>query len=588
MKILIVAHFTRDFSETDNGRFQYLAKALSADHDVEIVTTTFSHGDKTNKAPVTVEWPFKITMLYEPGYKKNVSLKRFYSHYIWGRSVKKYLQTIEKPDVVFCAIPSLTGPRNVARYCKTNKIRFVVDIQDLWPEAFQMVFKIPVISDLVFAPFKKYADSIYRSADDICAVSQTYVDRALKVNKKCKTGTTVFLGTNLDTFDAYASENPILHKSNDEIWIAYCGTLGSSYDLTCVIDAIKVLHQKQFSISFIVMGDGPRKKEFEEYAKEKKIKAVFTGRLTYNQMCSLLAACDITVNPIAHMAAQSIINKHGDYAASGLPVVSTQENNEYRKLVEEYHMGFNCANNDPVDMAEKIEILITNYELRCEMGKNARRCAEEKFDRRNTYSQLEGVILEGGVLSNWFVKKESEFWIGYCGSLSDSYDIPCVLKGISALPKSLKRKVRFIVIGDGARKKEFEELGKKLEVETLFTGRLDYAQMCGVLVECDVVVNPIKKGSMATIINKHGDYAASGKPVINTQESIEYRRLVEAYQMGLNCENGNSNDVMEKIVYLIEHTAIRNEMGRNSRKCAEELFDRKNSYKNLIRTIQRV
>ena len=395
MRILIVAHFTGNFSETDNGRFQYLAKALSANNDVEIITTAFSHDDKKNKAPVTVNWPFKITMLYEPGYKKNVSLRRFYSHYVWGRRVRKYLQTIEKPDVIYCAIPSLTGPRNAAHYCRKNGVRFVVDIQDLWPEAFHMVFKIPLISDLVFAPFKKCADSIYRSADDICAVSKTYVDRALRVNKKCRTGTTVFLGTNLDTFDTYASEKPIINKSDNEIWIAYCGTLGSSYDLTCVIDAMSLLYQKQLQAGFIVMGDGPRKTEFEEYAKEKGIKAVFTGRLRYDRMCALLAVCDITVNPIAHLAAQSIINKHADYAASGLPVINTQESKEYRELVEEYHMGFNCKNNDPADMADKIEILINDYALRCEMGKNARRCAEEKFDRRNTYSLLENVILGG-------------------------------------------------------------------------------------------------------------------------------------------------------------------------------------------------
>ena len=134
----------------------------------------------------------------------------------------------------------------------------------------------------------------------------------------------------------------------------------------------------------------------EEYAKKKKVNALFLGRLSYNQMCSTLCACDITVNSITHMAAQSIINKHADYAASGLPVLNTQENDEYRKLVDTYQMGFNCKNGDAKDLAEKLKVLIEDKKLRLAMGKHARRCAEEKFDRSRTYSLLKNIILKTG------------------------------------------------------------------------------------------------------------------------------------------------------------------------------------------------
>ena len=110
-------------------------------------------------------------------------------------------------------------------------------------------------------------------------------------------------------------------------------------------------------------------------------------------MCSILKICDITVNPIAHMASQSIINKHADYAASGIPVVSTQESNEYRELIRKYQMGFNCQNNNAEDLANKLKILIEDKNKAIEMGKNARKCAEEKFDRNNTYQDLKKIIL---------------------------------------------------------------------------------------------------------------------------------------------------------------------------------------------------
>lgn len=389
MDIVIISEFCEDFSETDNDRFLYLAEKLSngsIDADVELITSSFRHTTKKHRKNPIKQRAFKITFIEEPGYPQNVCVQRFLSHRTWGRNLYEYIRKRKKPDIVYCAVPSLTGPNLVADYCEKNNIRFVIDVQDLWPEAFQMIVNIPIVSHFWFLPFTMLANGIYKHADAICAVSDSYCNRAKAVNNKVKETNTVFLGTELARFDTYAAEKPILKKPDGEIWLAYCGTLGSSYDITCVIDAISILNEPK--LRFIVMGDGPRKEEFELYAKEKRIKTEFVGRLQYNAMCSLLSACDITVNPITHMAAQSIINKHADYAASGKPVVSTQENPEYRELIEEYKMGFNCNNNDSADMAEKLKLLIDDEALRNLMGANARKCAEEKFDRRKTYNLL--------------------------------------------------------------------------------------------------------------------------------------------------------------------------------------------------------
>ena len=393
MDIVILADFCGTLLPSSNNRFIYLANILSEHNDVEIITSDFRHNTKTYIDKDIPHYKFKITFLHEPSYDKNVCLKRFYSHYVWGNNVSKYLEKRKKPDVIYCALPTLKASKNAVNYCKKNNVRFIIDIQDLWPEAFKMVFNVPVLSDLIFAPLTAMANAIYKQADEIIAVSDTYCQRALKVNEKCKKAHTIFLGTNLDTFDKNATNTPILSKNDDELWLAYCGTLGSSYDLTNVFDALNIIKKQGIKPpKFIIMGSGPRKQEFEEYANNKNIDCVFTDRLPYDQMCALLCECDITINPITHNAAQSIINKHADYAASGLPVISTQECKEYIDLVNQYNMGFNCQNGNEKDVAEKIIKLINDKELRCEMGKNARRCAEEKFDRKNSYNEIIDII----------------------------------------------------------------------------------------------------------------------------------------------------------------------------------------------------
>ena len=261
--------------------------------------------------------------------------------------------------------------------------RQILDIQDLWPEAFKMALNIPIVSAVLFYPFLRKANKIYKMADAVCAVSETYVDRALSVNKKNVQGHSVFIGIDLDSFDKYSSRKTV--DNQHRLKIVYCGSLDKSYDIKLVIDALALL---EYPPLFVVLGDGSLRNEFESYAKIKKVEAEFLGYLPYSEMCEKLCECDITINPIIGKSVASIINKHGDYAASGLPVINTQNSDEYKNLVETYKMGFNCKSGDACDVAEKISILVNDPELRKTMGKNARRCAEEKFNRNATYKEL--------------------------------------------------------------------------------------------------------------------------------------------------------------------------------------------------------
>ena len=167
--------------------------------------------------------------------------------------------------------------------------------------------------------------------------------------------------------------------------------MGYSYDLKSVIKALKItqdddkLKQK---VKFIAMGRGPLLDEFKNYAESLGVNCDFTGALPYPQMVGLMCSCDIVVNCIIKGAAQSITNKVGDYALSGLPVVSTQECEEYRNLVKEYNCGINCECENSIDIASAIVRLANDERERCIMGANAYRLGQERFDRRFTYMNI--------------------------------------------------------------------------------------------------------------------------------------------------------------------------------------------------------
>lgn len=392
-KVVIIANFTKLPWEHGNSRFSYIINLIDKNKfDVELITSSFSHGEKRQREGILENFDYKITLIHEPGYKKNVFLKRFQSHHVFAKNVEKYLNESDKPDIIYCAVPSLDVAKVAAKFAKKNNVRFIIDIQDLWPEAFKMVFNVPVISNLVFFPMKKNADYIYSAAESIVAVSNTYADRAGIVNKNYKNKLSVFLGTDLNYFDECKEKFRIEHH-DDVLRVVYIGTLGHSYDIKCIIDAINLLKQKGIkNILFVVMGDGPLKGEFERYSKEKNVNCEFTGRLNYEEMIGRLCSCDIAVNPIVKGAAQSIINKVGDYAAAGLPVISTQECREYKELVNDYGIGFNVECGEIEELAQKLEELYKSQELRNRYGNNNRKLAEGKFDRKKTYLKIKELI----------------------------------------------------------------------------------------------------------------------------------------------------------------------------------------------------
>ena len=140
------------------------------------------------------------------------------------------------------------------------------------------------------------------------------------------------------------------------------------------------------------MGDGPKLDEFKMMAKDLDVETEFTGRIPYEEMVGKMCSCDMLANAIVKGAQQSMTNKVGDYALSGLPVINTQENEEYRNYVETLQLGINCRCGNEQDVYEAMKTLATNPNLRKKYGENQRKFGVERFDRRYSYKPLFDLI----------------------------------------------------------------------------------------------------------------------------------------------------------------------------------------------------
>ena len=400
-KIAVITMGVRLDGEKGYTRFRYLCDFLTeAGYVVDLITTSFQHWEKSQRDMEKIkkeDYQFGIKFIYEPGYKKNVDLKRIRSHKIAAKNLTALLEKEGDYDLLYAEIPPNDVALAAAEYAKRRGIPFVADVNDLWPEAMRMVLDIPVVSSILFHPLQRDAEKVYSLVSGVIGTSDEYRDRPFQNQKREVPKATVYVGNEISEFDKGAEENDsLVTKAEREFWVSYAGTIGTSYDIrTMVLAAKELAGRGRQDIRIKILGGGPMKEELEALARERQIYNVeFVGYAPYDKMAAYLKKSDILVNSFVRKAPQSIVTKIGDYLAAGRAMINTCMSPEFRRKVEADGFGVNIEPEDVKILADAIEDLYENEEKRLEMGKKARKIAEEQFDRPKSYRKIVELIRE--------------------------------------------------------------------------------------------------------------------------------------------------------------------------------------------------
>lgn len=398
-KVAVITMGVKLDGEKGYTRFRYLCEFLvKKGYEVDLITTTFQHWEKKQRDLESVDqksYPFGIKFIYEPGYRKNIDLRRVRSHKIAAENLRKLLEKEGDYDLIYVEIPPNDVALAAAEYAHRNKIPFVADVNDLWPEAMRMVFDIPIVSDLLFYPLKRDAEKVYSLTSGVIGTSDEYRDRPFLNQKRDVLKETVYVGNEISVFDREAEQHADeVQKEEGTFWVTYAGTIGTSYDIrTMVLAAEELMKQGKTKIRFQILGDGPTREMLENLAKERKIQNVkFTGYVPYEQMAAYLVKSDVLINSFVRKAPQSIVTKIGDYLAAGKPMINTCMSPEFRKKVEQDGFGINIEPEDVRELVNAVEWMYENEAERNDMGNRARKIAEEQFDRPVSYGKIEAMI----------------------------------------------------------------------------------------------------------------------------------------------------------------------------------------------------
>ena len=382
-------------------RYVYLATLLHEHgYEVDFITSGFQHWEKRQRDVEHFDAgtdAYTIRFIEEPFYPKNMCPQRIWAHHVVAKRVAKYFDEHYDYDLIYCQIPPNDVAREIGKAAQKFNIPFVVDVNDLWPEAFRVAFDVPVLSDILFAPFYRQAKAVYQMADAVVGTSDEYRERGLRDARAGIPSETVYVGNQLCEFDAGVTAHALqIDKPAGDIWVSYAGTLSACYDLETLVKAMALVQKAHPEAKLQILGDGSERDNLKAATQSCGAEVVFHGYLPYSQMAAWLSKSDITINSLVEKAAQSIVTKIGDYLAAGKPMVNTSCSKEFRAKVEADEFGVNVKPGDAEGMAEVLVDLIEDPQRRSRMGERARAIAEEQFDRPHSYLKtvrlIEGLI----------------------------------------------------------------------------------------------------------------------------------------------------------------------------------------------------
>lgn len=121
--------------------------------------------------------------------------------------------------------------------------------------------------------------------------------------------------------------------------------------------------------------------------------------------------------------------------------------------------------------------------------------------------------------------------------------------------------VVFMLVGEGSQDRYLRSLVKKLKLEkhVIFVRSIPHKKMPKYYVACDVHCNPCILGQGYSTL----EALACGKPVVGARVKTQIR--IKNKVDGLLFEPGNIRDLASKIIWLLEHSQKRKEMGIRGR-----------------------
>lgn len=346
-----------------------------------------------------------LRFVHGPPYQSNVSFARIRNHRALARDFRIQARALPKPDLILCSYPPIEIADEATRFGAEFNIPVIVDVRDLWPDAFLDLTPLPrPLMRLALAPLFTSARRTLARATALMAITEPFLQRSLALAGRTRTPEDKVVHLAYDQITPTQAQQDQALKfwhqqglrfDGSQKIACFFGNLSSAPDLETPVSALPFLSpplEKRFKM--VICGSGEKLAWLQKEAKLHP-QLVAPGRVGQAEIKVLMdqAHLGLLIYPNREDLLISYPNKFGEYLSGALPILSTLDGLSGALLRGEM-IGATSPSGDPAGFAQQIESMLADPANYATMKSNARRVYEDLFDANQVYAELAESLLK--------------------------------------------------------------------------------------------------------------------------------------------------------------------------------------------------
>nr|WP_274519716.1 glycosyltransferase family 4 protein [Kerstersia gyiorum] len=380
--------------------YEMARRMVAAGHDVHIVTSRTEASPHRNWLVENIDG---INVHYYPvPYSNKMGFyRRMFSFIKFSFfSTKKTISL--KGDVVFATSTPLTIAIPGVLASKFNKIPFVFEVRDLWPEipVAMGVIKNSILKKMAFW----LARWAYENSKKIVALSDGMKDGIVAHGVPDEKVSVISNGSDLELFDPKVKHDSYLLKKIPAVRgrkiVVYTGTFGAVNGVDYMVSLAAESKKAGYSHCFVAIGAGAFFSKARDLAESEGVlnsNFWIFPEISKMDIVRVLSECDVSMSLVVNnpVLFANSANKIFDALAAGKPIIINYGGWQ-ADLIDKYDVGLvlDCFKYDVA--ARELHNFLTSASRLRQSSINARLLAERDYSRdclaNKLISLLEGVV----------------------------------------------------------------------------------------------------------------------------------------------------------------------------------------------------
>lgn len=327
--------------------------------------------------------------------------QRMRTHREYARIVCRKIRDF-KPDVVLSGNTPTDAQYVLSRACSKGKIRFVHWMQDFYALALEalLIRKLGAAAGKACAfPFHVLERRIFRKSDAVVYISDDFAAYAARENYCPNRSIVIENWASLDELPVCPKDNAWArkHSLQDKFVYLYSGTMGLKHSPETLLQLARQFKPYD-DVRVVLVSQGIGRDVLEEAKRQEGLDNILLFDFQpYSELPQVLASADVLLASVEPDAGSFCVpSKILSYMCSGRSILmSVSPQNLAARIVTKAYAGFVSDPDNEEDFIAKAIALYQDRERCLEMGRNARRYAENTFDIDQIASIFEA-LLRGG------------------------------------------------------------------------------------------------------------------------------------------------------------------------------------------------